>query len=460
MRKFKIPYYSDSSIYFEKIRHLTWPIFLDSSYQSTMKRNKLVHYDVLTANPFLKVILLDNNEVAVHDLIEKKITHTQKNPLKVLEEIMQNYKIPKNKYPFAGGALGYISYDMNIDNNKKRLIPKMQFGIYDWSIIIDHHKQEAFIITSEFIKDSIAFIKSMSKVFNKNESIKKVFSFTSKIHDNTDKKNYEEKFKVVKDYLQMGDCYQVNLSKKYSVKTEGDPWSFYCKFRQINKSPFMAYLKFDGDTLLSGSPERFLKSNNGKVSTRPIKGTSARGNNADEDEKNIDVLKNSSKERAENLMIVDLLRNDLGVNCKSGSIKVDELFLIESYPNVHHLVSSITGLLKDESSVFDLFNDAFPGGSITGAPKKRAMEIINELEDHARDLYCGSIVYFSFDGKLDSNIAIRSMIHHDDTLHFYSGGGLTIQSSVDDEYKEIEDKVSNIKKTILFFKRRDNAKYK
>ena len=286
---------------------------------------------------------------------------------------------------------------------------------------------------------------------------KKDFSLTSKIYENTDKKNYKEKFEAVKAYLKKGDCYQVNLSKKYMVKTSGDPWDFYCKFRYINKSPFMAYLQFDGNTLLSGSPERFLKSNNGLVSTRPIKGTSARGSNAAEDKKNINILKNSSKEQAENLMIVDLLRNDLGVNCKSGSIKVDELFVIESYPNVHHLVSSIKGLLKDESSVFDLFNDAFPGGSITGAPKKRAMEIINELESHARDLYCGSIVYFSFDGKLDSNIAIRSMIHNDDTIHFYSGGGLTIQSSLDAEYKEIEDKVNNIKKTILFFKRKDNA---
>ena len=457
MHIIKIPYYSDSSIYFEKIRHFTWPIFLDSSYQSTMKKNKLVHYDILTANPFFKVILLNNNEVAIHDLIQKKTTQSKKNPLKVLEEIMQKYKIPKNEYPFVGGALGYISYDMNIDNNKKKLIPRMQFGIYDWSIIIDHHKQKALIVSSKFTVDSIPFIKSLSKVFNNKSSVKKDFSITSKIYENTDKKNYKEKFEAVKEYLKKGDCYQVNLSKKYMVKTSGDPWDFYCKFRHINKSPFMAYLQFDGNTLLSGSPERFLKSNNGQVSTRPIKGTSARGSNAAEDKKNINILKNSSKEQAENLMIVDLLRNDLGVNCKSGSIKVDELFVIESYPNVHHLVSSIKGLLKDESSVFDLFKDAFPGGSITGAPKKRAMEIINELESHARDLYCGSIVYFSFDGKLDSNIAIRSMIHNDDTLHFYSGGGLTIQSSVDAEYKEIEDKVNNIKKTILFFKRKDNA---
>lgn len=457
MYKINIPYYSDSSIYFEKIRHFPWPIFLDSSFQSTMKINKLVRYDILTANPFLKVILLDNNEVVINDLIKKNTIKIINNPLTVLEEIMQNYKIPKNEYPFVGGALGYVSYDMNVDNNKKKLIPGMQFGIYDWSIIIDHHKKKALIVSSEFIEDSIPFIKSLSNTINEKKMIKKNFSITSEIYESVDKDSYKEKFEVVKKYLKMGDCYQVNLSKKYLVETSGDPWEFYCKFREINKSPFMAYLKFDDNTLLSGSPERFLKSHDGKVSTRPIKGTSARGNNANEDNKNISILKNSSKEKAENLMIVDLLRNDLGVNCKSGSIKVDELFVIESYPNVHHLVSSITGLLKDKSSVYDLFNDAFPGGSITGAPKKRAMEIIDELEDHPRDLYCGSIVCFSFDGKLDSNIAIRSMIHNKNTLHFYSGGGLTIQSTVDSEYKEIEDKVNNIKKTILFFKRKDDA---
>ena len=457
MLKINIPYYPDSSIYFEKIRHYTWPIFLDSSYQSTMKKNKLVHYDILTAKPFIKIMLSNDNEVAIHDLKKNTITISKKEPLKVLKSIMEKYKILENDLPFVGGALGYISYDTNTNSSKKNLIPRMQFGIYDWSIIIDHHKQIASLVTTQFIEDSSLFIKSLSKKFNKKGTSKKDFSIKGEILENTNKRKYKAKFEVVKNYLQMGDCYQVNLSKKYEVETLGDPWIFYSKFRQINKSPFMAYLNFDGTVLLSGSPERFLKSDKGKVSTRPIKGTAARGKNDVEDKRNISTLKNSSKEQAENLMIVDLLRNDLGVNCKSGSIKVDELFIVESYPNVHHLVSSIHGLLKDESSIYDLFNDAFPGGSITGAPKKRAMEIIEELEDHARDLYCGSVVYFSFDGQLDSNIAIRSMIHLEDTLHFYSGGGLTIQSLVDSEYKEIDDKVNNIKKTISFFKERKNA---
>ena len=151
-------------------------------------------------------------------------------------------------------------------------------------------------------------------------------------------------------------------------------------------------------------------------------------------------------------MIVDLLRNDLAINCELGSVKVDELFTVESYPNVHHLVSSITGKLRNNANNYKLLNDAFPGGSITGTPKSRAIEIIDELEDHSRDVYCGSIIYFSFNQMMDSNIAIRSMIHQDNILHFYSGGGLTVDSKVSSEYQEIKDKAQNIINTINFFK--------
>jgi para-aminobenzoate synthetase component 1 len=242
------------------------------------------------------------------------------------------------------------------------------------------------------------------------------------------------------------------LSKKFEVNTEGDSWNFYKKFRDINKSPFMAYLLYDNFEILSGSPERFIKSQDGIVTTRPIKGTRARGLNKELDKKNAHELLNSVKDQSENLMIVDLLRNDLSMNCEVGSVKVDELFSIESYPNVHHLVSTISGILAKESNNIKLFSDSFPGGSITGAPKIRATEIIDELEEHSRDFYCGSVCYFSFHGSMDSNVAIRSMVHNDQKLYFYSGGGLTVGSNVDDEYQEIEDKVENIKQAINFFK--------
>ena len=218
------------------------------------------------------------------------------------------------------------------------------------------------------------------------------------------------------------------------------------------KEVYKDALLYDDLEILCGSPERFIKSKDGKVMTRPIKGTRVRGRDKALDKKNANELLNSLKDRSENLMIVDLLRNDLSMNCEVGSVNVDELFAIESYPNVHHLVSTISGILKKESNNIKLFSDSFPGGSITGAPKIRATEIIDELEEHARDLYCGSICYFSFHGSMDSNVAIRSMVHVNQKLYFFSGGGLTAGSNVVDEYQEIEDKAENIKQAINFFK--------
>lgn len=450
MLKISIPYYSDSSVYFEIIRHFDWPVFLDSSYQESMPKNNLVRFDVLTARPFIKISMLEDR-VHVHNVFLNTIEKKDADPFIILENLMSKYQLPKSELPFTGGALGYFSYDIKNKAQKENVIPGMQFGIYDWAFIIDHHTKKALIVSANFQDDTSDFIKDLSTSINKSLPSKDTFYLTNDIKSSMNKGMYKKKFDSVKNYLRMGDCYQVNISKKYRVESKGDPWILYKKFRNINKSPFMAYIKFDDITLLSGSPERFIKSDSNIVTTRPIKGTAARQSKKVDDDKKKEILQNSVKEKAENLMIVDLLRNDLGVNCKIGSIKVDELFTVESYPNVHHLVSSISGILKDKSSIYKLFRDAFPGGSITGAPKKRAMEIIDELENHARDLYCGSVVYFSFDGKLDSNIAIRSMIHKNNTLHFYSGGGLTIQSSMESEYQEIEDKVNNIKKTLLYF---------
>ena len=260
----------------------------------------------------------------------------------------------------------------------------------------------------------------------------------------------------VMEFLKEGDCYQINLSKQYKVLVDGDSWQFYKVFRNLNKSRYMAFLDFSDFEILSGSPERFIEVRDDDVVTRPIKGTKARNKDPQQDQINAEALKKSIKDQSENLMIVDLLRNDLSKNCDIGSIKVSELFELESYPNVHHLVSTIKGKLKTESSMIKLFSDSFPGGSITGAPKIRAMEIIKELEDHNRELYCGSVVYFSFNRSMDSNIAIRSLFRKKDELYFYSGGALTIASNDLDEYQEIEDKVRNIKKTINFFKGAQN----
>jgi para-aminobenzoate synthetase component 1 len=445
-----LPYNSDSSYYFEKIKHLEWPVFLDSCYQKDKPQSKYARFDIVAANPFIK-IRAKNGVTSVSDR-DGHYQHKQPS-LEVLADLMDQYPKPSSSLPFIGGAIGYCSYELNLQTAKKNTIDTMMMGIYDWAVIVDHFEKKTYIVSMLVNPRTEAFVPKLISMFNEgNKKMAQEFKIKTSVSDNLSFIDYKSKFDRVMSYINAGDCYQINLSKKFEVNTEGDSWYFYKKFRDINKSPFMAYLLYDNFEILSGSPERFIKSQDGIVTTRPIKGTRARGLNKELDKKNAHELLNSVKDQSENLMIVDLLRNDLSMNCEVGSVKVDELFSIESYPNVHHLVSTISGILAKESNNIKLFSDSFPGGSITGAPKIRATEIIDELEEHSRGFYCGSVCYFSFNGSMDSNVAIRSMVHHNQKLCFYSGGGLTTGSNVDDEYQEIEDKVENIKQTINFFK--------
>ncbi len=447
----EVTYYSDSSYYFEKIKHLEWPVFLDSCYQKDKPQSEYARFDIIAANPFIK-IRAENGFTTV--LSEDGAQQYKKPSLDVLSNLMDHYSKPSSSsFPFVGGAIGYCSYELKLKTAKKNAIDTMMMGIYDWALIVDHFKKKTHIVSELLDPRTEAFVPELISIFNKGKNkITQEFKIKNSVSDNLSFIDYKSKFEKVISYINSGDCYQINLSKKFEVNTSGDSWNFYKKFRDINKSPFMAYLLYDNFEILSGSPERFIKSQDGIVTTRPIKGTMARGANNELDKKNAHKLLNSVKDQSENLMIVDLLRNDLSMNCEVGSVAVDELFSIESYPNVHHLVSTISGILKKDSNNIKLFSDSFPGGSITGAPKIRAMEIIDELEEHSRDFYCGSVCYFSFNGSLDSNVAIRSMVHRDHKLYFYSGGGLTTGSNVDDEYQEIEDKVGNIKQAINFFK--------
>jgi len=446
----EIPYIKDSSFYYEKIRHLKWPVFLDSSYQKDMAQSEIARYDIIAADPFIRVTT-DKSGTFVEDEAGRKLQDNI--PLKIIEEIMEKYSIQNQTLPFMGGAIGYLSYNLKNNTKNNSLVPKMIIGIYDWAVVIDHFSAKAWLIQNDFDKNPSYCWDSLQELFNKTvKNTDEGFMITGDVNANLNFLSYNKKFIKVSRYIKEGDCYQVNLSQKYKVPTSGDSWKFYKKFRGINKSPYMAYLSYDDFEIMSGSPEQFIQSRNKNITTRPIKGTRARDNDPVKDKANLKELSVSLKDQAENLMIVDLLRNDLAMNCELGSVKVDELFAVESYPNVHHLVSSITATLKNDTNNYKLLNDAFPGGSITGTPKKRAIEIIDELEEHSRDVYCGSVVYFSFNQMMDSNIAIRSMIHQNHTLHFYSGGGLTVDSNASSEYQEIKDKAQNIINTINFFK--------
>ena len=249
------------------------------------------------------------------------------------------------------------------------------------------------------------------------------------------------KLMKILEYIKAGDCYQVNLAQRFSLAYEGCEYNLYQQLNETFSSPYSVYFNSHNGKILSFSPERFLSIKNNIIETKPIKGTRPRSDNPIIDKNNIDDLKSSEKDMAENLMIVDLLRNDLSINCKKGTVKVDKLFEIETFANVHHLVSTITGEIDESSNIYNLIRDAFPGGSITGAPKLRAMEIIEELEPDERSIYCGSIGYISFDEKTDLNISIRSMLSINNNLYFWGGGGIVYDSDIRSEYNETISKV-------------------
>jgi len=254
--------------------------------------------------------------------------------------------------------------------------------------------------------------------------------------------SYATAFESVQRYLQAGDCYQVNLAQCFSAKSEGDAFGAYLTLRGLSPAPYAAFLNLPHTQIMCASPECFIDLQNGKVKTKPIKGTRPRAADALQDNLLAENLRNHPKDRAENLMIVDLLRSDLGKNCIPGSVHTPALFEVESFSNVHHLVSRVEGCLLPGRDALDVLRDCFPGGSVTGAPKLRAMQIIDQLEPDRRGVYCGSIGYIGFDGNMKNNIAIRTLVHNNGKIHCWAGGGIVADSNRESEYQETLHKAS------------------
>ena len=427
---FSIP----SNEYFELIKDNDWAVYLNSNNSKYTDQR----YDILSSNPINKIIL--QSEDSSSDI-------TKDNIFNLLEESINAHECQTDdEIPFCGGAIGFISYDFGnaIHNIKKKNnndfdYPLAAFGIYNWCITYDYLKEKSFVLYHE--KNDI-----VEKIINyKTEYAKvkkyKTYKSTSSCESNMNYDLYKSKISKISSYIKSGDCYQVNFAQRFSLGYEGDEYSIYKMLNKSFASPYSAYINYPFGNILSFSPERFLSIKNNIVETKPIKGTRPRSDNDEIDKKNISELKLSEKDKAENLMIVDLLRNDLGMNCKNGTITVDKLFEIETFANVHHLVSTISGEIHDKSDIYNLIRDAFPGGSITGAPKLRSMEIIEELEPDNRSIYCGSIGYIGFDQKTDLNISIRSMLAVNNKLYFWGGGGIVNDSDVASEYNESIAKV-------------------
>lgn len=439
-----LPYFSDSAKLFQSFAASEWAIFLDSG----RPRSKQGRFDIIVANPICTLVTQGENTTIT---TKNDVVVSNENPFELLKSELNRYakmfdshNIAHFDLPFIGGAIGYFSYDLSrrLEHlptlaKDKEAIPEMAVGIYDWTLIIDHETAQSFLICyNEKNRAEILDTINFSQIENSEAS----FSITSEITANFSQETYTQAFQKIKHYLKEGDCYQVNLTQRFSATCEGETWQAYKILREINAAPFSAYLNFPDVKILSSSPERFLKLKHGQVETKPIKGTRPRKSEEIENTAQILDLLNNPKDRAENVMIVDLLRNDISKVCEN--VRVPKLFEIESYSTVHHLVSTVTGKIKENQHALDLLQNCFPGGSITGAPKIRAMEIIEELEPNRRGVYCGSIGYISFDGNMDTNIAIRTLVQSHDTIRFWAGGGIVNDSKVEEEYQESFDKAA------------------
>jgi len=457
-----IQYCHNSADLFERIRDLPYSCWLDSGKpNSSMGR-----YDIMTARPAKRFSTQGQYtreyQYNPQEQHEQLIRISDEDPYQLVETAVTSLSPPlHSELPFIGGALGYFAYDLGrrhivVPTTTENTcdLPDMHMGIYHWAIVQDHVQQQSWLAyLPQCSQQLLATIQQRLTHLNDVHTSKPTpapFSM-GPLTDNITRDEYTRALSTIDDYIHAGDCYQVNFAHCFSARYQGDPYTAYLRLRDTMASPYCAFMQLGNQAVLSLSPERFIRINGQQILTQPIKGTAPRGATPVEDQQLAEALLNSEKNRAENLMIVDLMRNDLGKSCTPGSITVSTLFSLESFPNVHHLVSSISGSIAPHHSSIDAFKGCFPGGSITGAPKKRAMEIIEELEVCRRSVYCGSIGYINSNGELDTNIAIRTVVCDGSTLHCWGGGGIVADSNSDDEYQESLTKVDRILTTLKQF---------
>ena len=412
-------------------------------------REEFGRYDILVAEPHTTLVTSGDT---THISTRKGARNSSDDPFALLRECLQPDSTLEHdpEIPFSGGAVGYFAYDLarRIEDLPELAVddlgmPEMSIGIYDWAVVFDHKKKRCWLVSHGRDEETGPRWQELVQRFSEPTRFASgTLRASSAIVSNMTEAAYAHSFARIQHYLLEGDCYQVNFAQRFSAEVHGDPWLGYLQLRARNPAPFSAYLNTPFGQILSTSPERFLKLEGRRVETRPIKGTRPRSADPVSDQALREELRRSDKDRAENLMIVDLLRNDLGKNCRTGTVGVPTLFGVESYATVHHLVSVIEGELREGSDAITLLRDCFPGGSITGAPKLRAMQIIEELEPCRRGIYCGSIGYIGYDGNMDSNIVIRTALHREGRLYYSAGGGIVRDSECEAEYQETFDKAA------------------
>jgi para-aminobenzoate synthetase component 1 len=446
--------YAPAQDVFKAVAGLPYAMFLDSA--DTKHPN--ARYSFIAAMPDE---MIESKDDLVTVTTKRGKIQLSGDPFKILQDRIDAWMadvatVPPGLPPFTGGAAGLFGYDLarRIENLKSdaprySTAPDMAVGIYDQIIAFDHAQKKSWILTwasddteaqrkQNYLLDIMNAALPQPSYYWGKEDIQWLSNFTQNQYQSAVQKTIE--------YIHAGDIFQANISQHFEAKMPPGftPYAHYMNLRATSPAPFAAYLNLGNVQISSASPERFLTVRDNKIETRPIKGTKPRLTDSAADAVQIENLRTSKKDIAENVMIVDLMRNDLSKVCTPESIRVEKLCAVESFSNVHHLVSTITGDLQENKTPMDALRACFPGGSITGAPKIRAMEIIEEIEGARRGPYCGSIGYIGFDGAMDTNILIRTLIFETGVAHFNVGGGITADSDPAAEYQETLDKAAGI----------------
>ncbi len=452
----------------QRLGHLRFPLLLESS----LAHPTLGRYSFVMADP-----------VQVwSDRMARGVDTSASSCWQAWMEALQSYRLAPlpDLPPFQGGLAGWVGYELAHSLEKipfprwdDGMMPDYCIGLYDWVLAFDHLREQSWIIASGWpgrdAKERQH--RARQRVEQVRQWLNAGSGFTSDnmeptqqsgrgcpnypvpgvqgVCSNFSREGYLQAIERVLEYIRAGDCFQVNLAQRLRLPAHWTPLQVYAHMRERNPSPFGGLMLAPEWAVISASPERFLQAQaSGVIETRPIKGTRSRGTTPASDHARAVELVQSPKDRAENIMIVDLLRNDLGRSCVYGSVQVKQLCQVESFPTVHHLVSVVQGQLRPDCSAMECFQRAYPGGSITGAPKVRAMEIITELEPTVRGPYCGSMGYWSFTGAMDTNILIRTVTSHQGYWYFPVGGGIVADSDPESEYEETLHKAAGWLRTL------------
>ncbi|WP_444941547.1 aminodeoxychorismate synthase component I [Microbulbifer sp. ZKSA004] len=431
MQIVSLPYSLNTPAAFAAIADLPTPVWLDSGRPLAEGGR----YDIISADPINTL----------------KLSADTPEPFARLDDLVCEL-CPQDRdsqLPFCGGVIGYAGYELGVEGNylpadmRPTDLPAGFFGLYTWAFIADHQLGSNHLVfhpacPPQQVRELIQRFKAINWETTLTPGD---FRLHSPFEHELSADDYRAQIEQILEYIAAGDIYQANFTQRFRAPYSGDLLTAYLALRSQAAGPFSAYMALPHGSLLSMSPERFIRADGASLRTEPIKGTAARHADKMADQRAAFSLQRSPKDRAENLMIVDLLRNDLSKLCRSGTVRVPELFQLASFANVHHLVSVVTGELPEESVYSELLEACFPGGSITGAPKRRSMEVIRELESSPRGIYCGSIGYISSCGRADTNIAIRTFSANDGHLTCAAGGGIVADSDPTSEHQECLAKV-------------------